>query len=130
MEEHELCINMLLEPVKVDIKITLTKGKTVRKYSKSKFQFTFLLFAIWLLGEWLLSHFSATVAYWEEGFETSDFESNTIRAQSNTFIRIQDCVFVQMCQVRNGAIFLFINIKRFKGFSKDLKGFSRVLYTK
>ena len=92
---------MLLEPVKVDIKITLTKGKTVRKYSNSKFQFTFLLFAIWLLGEWLLSHFSATVAYWEEGFETSDFESNTIRAQSNTFIRIQDCVFVQMCQVRN-----------------------------
>ena len=116
---------MLLEPVKVDIKITLTKGKTVQKYSNSKFQFTFLLFAIWLL-----SHFSATVAYWEEGFETSDFESNTIRAQSNTFIRIQDCVFVQMCQVRNGAIFLFINIKRFKGFSKDLKGFSRVLYTK
>ena len=32
---YKLCINILLEPVKVDIKRTQTKSKTVRKYSNN-----------------------------------------------------------------------------------------------
>ena len=33
---YKLCINILLEPVKVDIKRTQTRKKTVRKYSNDK----------------------------------------------------------------------------------------------
>ena len=36
---YKLCIIILLEPVKVDIKRTQAKNKTVRKYNKVHFTF-------------------------------------------------------------------------------------------
>ena len=36
---YKLCINILLEPVKIDIKRTQTKNKTVRKNLNDKIQF-------------------------------------------------------------------------------------------
>ena len=54
---YKLCINMLIEPVNVDIKRTQTTNKTVRKYSNDKIFFTFFRFATWPLGEWLFSQF-------------------------------------------------------------------------
>ena len=38
---YKLCINILLEPLKIDIKRTQTKNETVQKYSNDNIQFTF-----------------------------------------------------------------------------------------
>ena len=54
---YKLCINMIIEPVNVDIKRTQTTNKIVRKYSNDKIFFTFFRFATSPSGEWLFSQF-------------------------------------------------------------------------
>ena len=41
IHSYKLCIIILLEPVKLDIKRTQTKNKTFRKYLNDKIQLTF-----------------------------------------------------------------------------------------
>ena len=55
-----LCINIDLEPVKVDIKRTQTKNKTVQKHSNDKIQFTFFCLPN---GRWMNG--PKTVTHWE-----------------------------------------------------------------
>ena len=50
-----LCINIDLEPVKVDIKRAQTKNKTVQKHSNDKIQFTFFCLPN---GRWMNGFFS------------------------------------------------------------------------
>ena len=100
MISYKLQINKLLEPVKVDIKRTQTKNKTVRKYSQEKTTTTPLK---------IISLFRLRTA-----FNVSHFKLNTIRIQSNIFIRTRSCADVQVSQVGTGIIFLFMNVKRFQ----------------
>ena len=55
---HKLCINILLKPVKVDIKRTNTKTKLSEIIQMIQFISPFL-FAIWPFGTWFLLHFPA-----------------------------------------------------------------------
>ena len=100
MIPYKLQINKLLEPVKVDIKRTQTKNKTVRKYSQEKTTTTPLK---------IISLFRLRTA-----FNVSHFTLNTIRIQSNIFIRTRSCADVQVSQVGTEIIFLFMNVKRFQ----------------
>ena len=101
MISYKLQINKLLEPVKVDINRTQTKNKTVRKYSQEKTTTTTPLK--------IISLFRLRTA-----FNVSHFTLNTIRIQSNIFIRTRSCADVQVSQVGTGMIFLFMNVKRFQ----------------
>ena len=71
---YKLCIDILLEPVKVDIKRTQTKNKTVRNDSNDKIQFTFFC---------LPDFFCSTVLY------TDTYEMKSLgSAYLNIFLRV------------------------------------------
>ena len=58
IHSYKLCIIILLEPVKLDIKRTQTKNKTFRKYLNDKIQLTFFCLPY---GRWVSRSFWSIV---------------------------------------------------------------------